>query len=605
MATKTKKDILSEKQTHREALELVKKRYNASVAYLQPYFSHWQDLYKLYRCQLDKGKLPWRSNLFISKTFEIIETLAPRIAEAQKVFKTIPTEGSDVQSAEAYTDLLKYQFYRGDMEAVIEEWVKETLIYGTGIIKVTWGKDDMPIAEVVDVFDFYPDPKARYIEEAKYAIHRVMRDIEDLKDNPNYDQDVISYLEKNNEGTTDSSVERRQTLGVTGISDTDRTRKRFEVLEYWGYFKGEEYLIATTCDRILRCEKNPYKSGMPFVVAVDQKVPHQLYGIGEIEPIESMQNELNDVRNQRMDNIKLSLNNMWHVVAGGVQFEDELVSRPGGIIHLTRVDGLIPNQRQTIDGSAFTEESIIKNDMERTTGVNSPLSGALVSPMGGGSGSSFGGKTASAFNAAIAQSDKRFNSKISQIKRGLVAIGRKFLELDQQFMTKPQVVRIVGEDGESLMEILPEDIKKHFDLDVDIEYVDEIQKMQQNISLLQYLSNLPGFDTAKWVAEQIVAKAGVKDYKKYLLKPKPPQPEMPKTTFQIKGEATPDAVAQLLDKTQGIKSHPELVAALMRHQMAGTTPAEAVQQEHDMEIENQEVQQEQMAQEQLPTNTEE
>ena len=33
--------------------------------------------------------------------------------------------------------------------------------------------------------------------------------------------------------------------------------------------------------------------------------------LGEIEPIEYLQYELNDTRNQRMDNVNLIINRMW------------------------------------------------------------------------------------------------------------------------------------------------------------------------------------------------------------------------------------------------------------------------------------------------------
>ena len=47
---------------------------------------------------------------------------------------------------------------------------------------------------MVDIFDFYPDPKARRDTEMKYAVHRVQRDLADLEKNPNYDRDALKKL---------------------------------------------------------------------------------------------------------------------------------------------------------------------------------------------------------------------------------------------------------------------------------------------------------------------------------------------------------------------------------------------------------------------------
>jgi len=549
-----------------DAKSLVIEKFNVADKYTQGYFTKFQNYYELYRSYLGSGKLPWRSNLFIPKTFEIIETVAPRIVQAQKTFKALPVEGMDVLNADAYTDLLKFQFQKTDMEDVIEEWVKETLIYGTGFVKVTWGKNDMPSPEVVDIYDIFPDPKARFLEEAKYVIHRVYRDIEDLEENPNYDRKAIERLKKIDISTRDNE-ERMQRLSLAGITADDGKRKRFEILEYWGKFEGKDYLIAVerSTQELLRCDESPYKTGLPFVVARDQLIPHELYGIGEIEPIESLQNELNDVRNQRMDNVKLALNKMWKVQAGGVQFEDELVSRPGGIIHETRQGGIEQFEMGDVTNSGYQEEPIIKSDMERTTGANTAMAGALVSPMGGTQGGVLN-RTATAYQGSINQGDKRFNSKVNQIKRGLIKLGRKFLELDQQFMDKPQMIRILGKKGEKMMEVQPEDIKSNFDLTIEVEYLDEFQRMQQDQQIAQSMANVPGFDIAKFMVDSLErnGRKGVEQYMKPPPPPPPKPPEDPKVTYNLRGELMPDAVAQILDKREKIQTNPEVVAAAMR-----------------------------------------
>jgi len=545
-----------------EASKLVIDKFKVAESYTNSFFTRFQGYYELFRSYLQSGKLPFRSNLFIPKTFEIIETVAPRIVQAQRTFKTLPVEGMDVANAEAYSDLLKFQFQATDMEDVIEEWVKETLIYGTGFIKITWGKNDMPYPESVDIFDIFPDPKARNLEEAKYIIHRVYRDIEDLESNPNYDKKVVAKLKKAG-GSAEDNAERTQRLSVAGTTAEDKDRKRFEILEYWGKYNGEDYIIAVEkSGELLRCDKNPYKCGHPFIVARDQIIPHELYGIGEVEPIESLQNELNDLRNQRMDNVKLSLNNMWEVIAGGVQFEDELISRPGGVIHTTRPDALKPLDKNDVTQSGYNEEPIIKSDMERTTGANTAMAGALVSPMGGTQGGVLN-RTATAYQGSINQGDKRFNAKVNQIKRGLIKAGRKFLELDQQFMDKPQVIRVVGKKGEQLIPVMPEDIKSNFDLTIEVEYLDEFQRLQQDQQIAQSMMNVPGFDLAKFMVDSL-EKNGRKGVDRYLQEVPPKPPEPPKVNMSLKGDMMPDAVAQILDKREGIKSNPEVVAAAMR-----------------------------------------
>lgn len=580
---------LEKKQRDKEALELVQSRFNVSKAYTQGYFSRFQRYYELYRSYLQKGSLPWRSNLFIPKSFEIVETVAPRIAQAQRTFKVYPVAADDVETAEAYSSLLKWQFYKSHMEETIEELTKETLIYGTGVLKVTWNPEyNCPWSEVVDIYDFFPDPKARCDYEMKYVIHRVYRDLDDLKKNPNYNKAAIKKLEAIKSSEQDNS-ERKARLGVIGVNGDDSTRNRFEVLEYWGNFgnDGKQYIIVIANGQLLRFEENPYQDGIPFIVVNDTKVPHELYGIGEIEPIEALQNEINDVRNQRMDNTKLGINKMFKVVAGGVQFEDELVSRPGGIIHVTRPDGLLPNDTQPIPAEAFTEESIIKSDMERTTGANTAMSGALVSPMGGTQGGAIN-RTATAYQGSINQGDKRFSAKVNQIKIGIVKAGKKYLKYDQQFMTAPQVIRVVGKEGneEFPMTIYPQDIKNDFDLEIDVEYIDEFQQAQQDAELLQIMSGVAEFNTVK-LAQDILEKRGKKDVSKYLLPPTPPPKEQTKVSVILKGDIAPDASALILEQRDGIKSNPDVVASQMRQMQAQENAQQVEMEKNQAETMNQ------------------
>ena len=310
----TGKEKLGDIKKIEDAKELVLKRFNVSEKYTQPFFTRFQEYYRLYRSELESGRLPWRSNLFISKTFEIVETVAPRIAQAQRTFTTLPVEGMDTGNAEAYSDLLKFQFSKTNMEDILEELVKEALIYGTAVCKTSW-KDGMPNPEVVDIFDFFPDPKARNAEEMKYGIHRLERDIEDLEQNPNYKKEVIERLKSQKSSDLPSNQERMYREGLIGVNSSDTSRQRYRVLEYWGDFRGEPYIIVLAGNEVLRCDKNPYTNWNPFTVIRDTIVPHEFYGIGEIEPVVSLQNELNDIRNQRMDNVKINLNRMWKIVA--------------------------------------------------------------------------------------------------------------------------------------------------------------------------------------------------------------------------------------------------------------------------------------------------
>ena len=129
-----------------------------------------------------------------------------------------------------------------------------------------------------------------------------------------------------------------------------------EILEYW-----EDERVITVADGrvVIRDDKNPYSCGKPFIHIVDQVVPHEFYGIGEIEQIESLQYELNDWRNHRMDGKTLTLNPMWWVPPG-VDLDD-FIAEPGALF-----TGPQPPQPIDVRGdkrSDYREEEVIKGDI--------------------------------------------------------------------------------------------------------------------------------------------------------------------------------------------------------------------------------------------------
>jgi hypothetical protein len=93
-------------------------------------------------------------------------------------------------------------------------------------------------------------------------------------------------------------------------------------------------------------------------------VQHELYGIGIPEVSESLQEELNAVRNQRMDNVNLIINRMFIANKYADIDFDQLVSYPGNIILTNDVTAVQPLDTRDITKSAYMEEEIIKRDID-------------------------------------------------------------------------------------------------------------------------------------------------------------------------------------------------------------------------------------------------
>jgi hypothetical protein len=238
------------------------------------------------------------------------------------------------------------------------------------------------------------------------------------------------------------------------IEQREGGKQLYELIEYW-----EDDRVVTIANRniVIRDEENPYRHGKkPFVRLVDQAVPHEFLGIGELEPIESLQYELNDRRNQRMDNITLILNRMWKVKNGANVDEDELVSDAGGVVHTDDMAGIDSLQMPDVTSSSYNEETLIKGDIQQTTGVSDFTRGV--------GSESLGNDTATGISLIQEAGNARFRLKIRNLESAIEHIGRMMVSLNEQFLSEEKAIRIMGDNGFEWLNVKPEDLKGNFDV---------------------------------------------------------------------------------------------------------------------------------------------
>jgi hypothetical protein len=473
-----------------DVVQMVSTAYKNSLNFQRPYFERFNDYYRMYRAIREDGKQNYagRAKLYIPYVFATIETIIPRLVGSKPKIEAVPREANDIEKAKMNNNLFNYQWDEMEMKALLKLWVKQTLIYGTGIVKLSWlfaetkkepvvmpeevlggeieteVKIDKPNAELVDLFDFYIDPNATTIDDASYIIHRSERDLKELQDNPNYTvpKGLVSQVSEDS-----YKIQRDAILGL--VKPKDINSKKIEVLEFWGDYdfgKGKEpALIVVANNQLLRAEPNPYAHKQkPFIKMEDTQIPFSFWGIGEVEQMESLQYELNDIRNQRMDNVTLILNRMWKVLKGQVD-EEDLVSQAGQIVHVDNMDALDAFETPDVTGSAYNEETLVKSDMQLVSGVNDITAGGA---QGGGKGEA-GVSNQTATGIALLQEagNARFKYKLDNIEDALVSFGKQLLALNQQFLDTPRTLRIVGDGYTKWVDIEPDNIIGEYDITVE------------------------------------------------------------------------------------------------------------------------------------------
>ena len=423
--------------------------FESTKRWRQPYEDRWKKFYKLYRSYRDKTVYPYKSNIFVPYIFSIVESVVPKmlgtIFNTRPIISVQPRKGSSATLAKLMERLLEYQLDEEQLEffTKILEFFKECAVYGTSFMKVIPRFNDDELAtfnyidlEPIDLFHIFPDFRAKSIRRMKYIIQLSYMDYDELeryakqgfyknvKEVKDYIESMINVDSYKRERLTD--------IGILDEYGYDANRKVVEILEYWDMDK-----IYTIGARkvVLKEEDNPFGGLLPFIMARYIPVQHELYGIGIHEVSEVLQEELNTVRNQRMDNVNLIINRMFIANKYADINFDQLTSYPGNVILTNDVTAIQPLDTRDITKSAYMEEEIIKRDIDNAVGEYEYSRGALPPRK----------ETATGIVRLQQAANVRFDTVVKMLEFTVIRhIAKMFLWLDYQFLPKEDLVKILG-----------------------------------------------------------------------------------------------------------------------------------------------------------------
>ena len=461
-----------------KVLHTVANRTGIAFEYQETIYNDMAEYYQYYRgSEVVQDQSTWRARIHVPYIQQTIDTILPRLVSSKPKINVLPREESDVEGAQNNEKLIAYQWEKMRMFRTLKMWVKAGLIYGTSVVKIGWDFDrdnekDGPWVNVVSNYDLFIDPNAATIDDAAFVIYKQERDFAEVKKNKNYIN--LDLLESAIGRDTKDEEKRDERNSIDRSEPQHDERKRVVIYEYYGKFALEEdeiekdYFIVTANNEVLlRIEelKEIYPCGKPFVAFKDNDMPLDFWAIGEVEPLVPLSDELNTIRNQRLDNRKLIMNHMWLVNKnGGIEWDD-FVSKPGGVISCNDTSAVVPLPVNDTTQNSVQEEAIIKQDMDRTSGVFQGMTGQLQGPVGGEVGDF--NKTARGFLASIEQAGSRMQYKLDNLDDSIRELGQKMLKLNQKYITKDQVVRILGKTGVEFETIALDDIQKEYDLRVE------------------------------------------------------------------------------------------------------------------------------------------
>ena len=268
--------------------------------------------------------------------------------------------------------LIEDQLDESDANVALRSAIFESCLLGTGIIKgpFTYNKTlhqyvdggngreytpkevKVPKVEFVSIWDFYPDPNARTMEECEYIIqrHRLNRhQFKDLLNRPFFNKEAInkclemgpSYDRKTWETAIDSE----------NNSYGDIEKNRYEVLEYWGTidavsaranglnideeiedFTEVQVNMWTANGKIIRLVENPFTPfRIPYQSFSYEKNPYQFFGIGVPENMDDAQAIMNGHARMAIDNLALAGNLVFDIDESALVQNQNMEVYPGKI----------------------------------------------------------------------------------------------------------------------------------------------------------------------------------------------------------------------------------------------------------------------------------
>ena len=416
-------------------LEKVRKRFDASERLHKSFRDRWNVWYGLSRnyrrlqrqhaqantpndkdTVVQEFRRVFGEELFIPYIFTVIETNLPRLLASDPQMSVKPNDAKPetVEACEPIKRLFERDQRKMGYELRLQETVRSGLRYGLGVQKMFWQnkfrkgvkvvplessdgyqlKTDQqilvyqgPMAESVDIFDFFWDPIAYDLESCGYVIHRTWRTMEYIEERVQEGKERRAKGE--NGGWVDLDLEKVKGMGSStkrGEVWADRMQaagmsnyqtEGNELHEVWEYHDRDNVYTVLDRELVVQSAPNPFLHGdLPFQIYRPTMVEHEFCGIGEAEPIAHLQYELNTMRGQRRDAATLAMNR-GYFYSRGMLNPAKVIAGAGVFVPVTGPpsEAIFPMPFTDLPASGVSEEEALKSDIEMTTGISESSTG--------------------------------------------------------------------------------------------------------------------------------------------------------------------------------------------------------------------------------------
>lgn len=466
-----------------KAIKLVDDLYGKAKKARSARDGKWLDYYRMFRGRQWKDQAPsYRNREVINLIFTAIQGSVPILTDTRPKPEFIPTEPGDLELAQILNDVFDSDWSDGNWLYKLTEIIYDAHFYGVGMGSQDYDPEaslgaGRIVFESEDPFCAYPDPHARNVnEKANYFVWAEPTPIEKLKreypkvarfikpdlldlsryDRENFDED-IRYRQAGDsrtftEGKASYNIDSRdEALKVTlYIHDLEYIEEEVQSLGEQGqeeityvqklkYPRGRKICIASGV--LLEDGPIPYDDKkFPYLRLTNYIVPHEFWGISEIEQLESPQKIFNKLVSFALDVQTLMGNPIWIVPQDSGVDTDNLFNRPGLVVEPTSAESAAGVRRESgvqLQPYVLQMIDMLKMWFDDISGYTQASRG--VRPEGV--------TAAAAIEALQESSQTRLRQKTRNIDAFLQDMGKMYVSRVFQYYDTPRIFRVTGNDN--------------------------------------------------------------------------------------------------------------------------------------------------------------
>ena len=370
--------------------------------------------------------------------------------------------------------------------------------------------NDRPFVERVSPYDIYVDPEATSMQDATWIAQKITRPLEEVKRDKRYKASVRKKLEGDMTVTEKWRQEKQK---------ASEDVKRVVIWEFYDLIKETVCVFADGGDGFLfDPQPMPYSFGVPFVMLRNYDVPECFYPMGDLEALEPLQNELNETRSAMVQARKLDKRKTFVRRDIGPEAMNALRSDEDNTMVPIDDDRPFdqlasPVPREPANAQMYQHSELIESDVDRVSGVNEYMRGALPEIR----------RTATEASIIQDAANSRSSDKLDTIEGAIGAVATRLVALAQQYMTGQLIASVVGPNGVPIwVPFSREDIAGEFDFSVEggsTQPMNDTMKRQQAVQLLQMME--PLIPTGVVILPQLMAHVlkegfGIKNPEKFI-----------------------------------------------------------------------------------------